>query len=369
MNRWNVDFNEAPLLVIWETTRACALACKHCRAEAIDQRDPDELTTAEGCALIDDVAAMGTPLIVFTGGDPLQREDLDDLIRHAKRAGLRAGAIPATTPRLTRDRVRALKQAGLDQMAMSLDGATAGKHDNFRQVPGSFELFMKGTEWARAEDLPLQINSVFGQWNFDDFDGLAAVVEEAGAVFWEVFFLVPTGRGEDLQGCTAEQCEALFAELQDFAQRVPCVVKVTEAPHYRRFLAQNPSPENARGHGHGHPQGHGNKPHGHKGLTVTRQGVNSGKGFCFVDHVGDVYPSGFLPILCGNVREHPVSETYREHPLFLELRDLDLLKGRCGICEYRDMCGGSRSRAYALTGDYLAEDDSCLYQPPGPAHP
>ena len=359
MNSWNVDFNEAPLLVIWETTRACALACKHCRAEAIDKRDPAELSLREGCALLSDIAAMGTPLVVFTGGDPLQRNDLEALISHAKHVGLRAGTIPATTPRLTRERIQALKAAGLDQMAMSLDGATATKHDDFRQVPGSFDIFMKGAKWAREEQVPLQVNSVFGSWNHSDFDGLAKMVEDVGAVFWEVFFLVPTGRGTALSGCTAEQTEALFAKLQAFAQRVPCVVKVTEAPHYRRYLAQHPSAARPK-----HPHGQGPR-HGHKGLTMTKQGVNSGKGFCFVDHVGDVYPSGFLPIRCGNVRETPASELYRNHPVFRELRDLQLLKGRCGICEYKDICGGSRSRAYALTGDYQAEDASCLYQPSG----
>lgn len=353
----SLDFNQAPLLVIWEVTRACALACKHCRAEAIDVRNPDELTMEEGRAVIDDVAAMGTPLIVFTGGDPLQRDDLEALITHAKQAGLRAGSIPATTPRLTRERIHALKLAGLDQMAMSLDGANAEKHDTFRQVPGSFDRFMQSAQWAREEDLPLQVNTVFGRWNHEDADALAAVVEQVGAVFWEVFFLVPTGRGAALRGCTAEQTEALFAKLQAFARRVPCVVKVTEAPHYRRYLAQHPdaSPQ--------HPHQRGGHPNGHKGLTMTRQGVNSGKGFCFVDHVGNVYPSGFLPIKCGNVRQRSVSNIYRNHELFLELRDLDRLKGRCGICEYRDICGGSRSRAYALTGDYLEEDISCLYQP------
>ncbi|MDA0990737.1 MAG: TIGR04053 family radical SAM/SPASM domain-containing protein [Verrucomicrobia bacterium] len=357
MNRWDVDFDQAPLLLIWEITRACALACKHCRAEAIDLRDTGELTLEEGRAMLRDVAAMGTPLVVFTGGDPLQRDDLETLITTAKEVGLRAGTIPATTPRLTRERIQSLKAAGLDQMAMSLDGPTAAKHDAFRQVPGSFDLFMQGTTWAREEAMPLQVNTVFGRWNYNDFDALAQVVDEVGAVFWEVFFLVPTGRGTALRGCTAEQTEALFAKLRDFAQRSSCVVKVTEAPHYRRYLAQHPMVRAQK------PHGHGDQPRGHKGLTVTKHGVNSGKGFCFVDHVGDVYPSGFLPIPCGNVRETPVSETYRNHALFRELRDLDRLKGRCGICEYRAICGGSRSRAYALTGDYLAEDDSCLYQP------
>lgn len=368
-----VEFSHAPLLVIWETTRACALACRHCRASAIDERHPGELTTDEGRELLRDIAEMGTPIVVFTGGDPLQREDLDTLIAHGKECGLRVGAIPAATPRLTHERVRALKAAGLDQMALSLDGPNAARHDDFRRVPGSFHKVLRAALWARREGLPLQINTVFGAWNVHEFEEIAALVERLGPVFWEIFFLVPTGRGTELDGCSAGQYEALFARLHALSRRVSYVIKVTEAPHYRRYVEQHGGAPGetapARGHpGRGHPGGghpaSGPRPAGRRGgIAFTRQGVNAGKGFVFVDHVGDVYPSGFLPIVAENVRRRELSHIYREHPLFLELRDPSLLKGRCGRCEFRDSCGGSRSRAYALTGDYLAEDPCCLYQP------
>ncbi|RMF86595.1 MAG: radical SAM/SPASM domain-containing protein, partial [Nitrospinota bacterium] len=278
---------------------------------------------------------------------------------------LRVGTIPAATPRLTRERVASLKEAQVDQMALSLDGCTAEKHDQFRGVEGSFAKTMEGATWARELGVPLQINTVFGTWNFDDFDEIAALVESLGVVFWEVFFLVPTGRGSAIQGCTAEQYELLFAKLYRMSQRVPFVIKVTEAPHYRRYVMQQkekeataPSPR-VRAPRSGPPRGTV------RGLTVTRQGVNAGKGFCFVDHIGNVYPSGFLPIIAGNVRNTSVIELYRHAPIFKELRNPDFLQGRCGKCEYRDICGGSRSRAYALTGNYLAEDPCCAYVPEG----
>jgi radical SAM protein len=358
-----VDFNQAPFLLIWETTRACALACRHCRAEAIDWRHPDELSFDEGAGLLDDVAGMGTPIVIFTGGDPLQRDDLEALIRHGKQVGLRVGTIPAATPRLTRDRVASIQAAGVDQMALSLDGWNESSHDRFRRVDGSFAKTMEAAGWARELGLPLQINTVFGAWNADRFDTIAATVESLGVVFWELFFLVPTGRGADLDGCSPEQCERLFADLYAMSRRVPFIIKVTEAPHYRRYVLQQAGRSGTRPPAMRdvHRQAGGVHP-GH-GLRVTRQGVNAGKGFCFVDHIGDIYPSGFLPIVAGNVRRESVADVYRTAPIFVELRDTERLKGRCGECEYREVCGGSRSRAYALTGDHLAEDEACGYVP------
>ncbi len=340
------DYNRAPLLLIWEMTRSCALVCRHCRAEATDRRDPRELSREEGKRLIDDVASMGTPLIIFTGGDPLQRDDLEECIRHAGAAGLRTGAIPATTDRLTRDRVRSLKHAGLDQMAVSIDGPDAHSHDDFRRVEGSFEKAMAGAAWAREFGLPLQVNTVFGAWNADGFDAMAELVTSLGVVFWEVFFLVPTGRGATLSSCTADEIEALFEKLHRLSARVPFRVKVTEAQHYRRYRAQH-------GGSH-HPGNHG----------APDRPVNAGNGFCFVDHVGDVYPSGFLPIVCGNVRRQSVIDIYRHASVFRDLRDEKRLQSKCGVCEYRSLCGGgSRARAYAMTGDYLAEEPFCAHEP------
>ncbi len=350
--KFDVDFDRAPLLVIWEITRSCELSCKHCRAEAINRRDPRELSLEEGKCLVDDVAAMGTPLMIFTGGDPLQRDDLETLIAHAKSKKLRVGTIPATTARLTRERVASLKAAGVDQMALSLDGPDAETHDTFRRVEGSFEKAMEGAAWARELEVPLQVNSVFGAWNVHQFDEMVALVESLGIVFWEVFFLVPTGRGTELESCTAEQFEELFAKLHALSRRANYIVKVTEGQHFRRYMA-----EAARNAGGGN--GAGRHP---MGAGSDKPAVNAGKGFCFVDHIGNVCPSGFLPLPCGNVRETSVIDIYREHPVFKELRDDSLLKGKCAHCPHRRICGGgSRARAYAMTGDYFAPEPFCAF--------
>lgn len=360
----NLDFDRTPFLVIWEVTRACALACRHCRASAIDQRDPGELSTDEGKALMSDIAAMGTPIMIFTGGDPLQRGDLEELVVHGRQCGMKVGTIPAATERLTRERIVSLAQAGIDQLAFSLDASTAERHDDLRQVRGSFAKVMQAAAWTREAGIPLQINSVLGAWNYDDFDALAGLVSSMGIVFWEVFFLVPTGRGSELNTCTADQCEDLLRRLYLMSLTAPFLIKVTEAPHYRRVALEmsqecvgQPSAKNQSGA----PVGHGHR--GRMGLSPLP--VNSGKGFCFVDHTGYVYPSGFLPLLAGNVRERPMSETYRASPIFRKLRDSKLLTGRCGRCEYRDLCGGSRSRAFAMLGDAHAEDPCCAYVPVG----
>lgn len=344
MHRFQVDFEQAPLLLIWEVTRSCELACIHCRAEAIHRRDPRELTLAEGGQLIDEVAGMGTPLIIFTGGDPLQRDDLEALISYAKGAGLRVGTIPATTERLTQKRLESLKAAGVDQLALSIDGETAEKHDAFRRVPGSFSKAMEGARWIRELDIPFQINTVFGAWNADDFEPLAELVESLGVVFWEVFFLVPTGRGTALSCCSAEQFERLFARLSAFSQRVPFVVKVTEGQHYRRYLEREGTISDRR--------------------HLPRVAVNAGRGFCFVDHTGVISPSGFLPLACGDIRHDSLADIYRRHPVFTALRDPERLEGKCGRCRYKVLCGGgSRARAFSLTGNLHAQEPFCVEEP------
>jgi radical SAM protein with 4Fe4S-binding SPASM domain len=285
--------------------------------------------------------------------------------------------IPAATPLLTRELVGSLKDAGLAQMALSLDGPNAHVHDTFRQVPGAFDITVQGAQYARDAGMPFQINTTFSKHNLDYFGEMATIVGELGAVFWEVFFLVPMGRGKELGQMSAEQFESLFSKLSEYSKRVDFIVKITEAPHYRRYLVQ----EHGRGKGvEGgisgplqHPEGKREKgalpwhmrrdfgPGGSIGLAP--KGVNAGNGHLFVSCCGDIYPSGFLPLPCGNIREASLQETYRTHPVFLELRDLDQLKGKCGICEYRNICGGSRARAFAMTGDYLAEEPFCAYEP------
>lgn len=373
-----IDFAQTPFVAIWETTRSCDLACRHCRAEAIRDPLPGELTTKEGFGVLEELAVMGTPICVLSGGDPAKREDLCDLVRRGKDLGMRMATVPAATGRLTRELVQNLKDAGLSQMALSLDGPTAEVHDTFRGTPGAFDLTLRGARYAAEVGLPLQINTTFSAYNWHHFDAMAQWVRTLGVVFWEVFFLVPMGRGRELGQMNAEQFETLFEKLAKFAGGVGFIVKVTEAPHYRRYLMQ----QRKKGDGSGgrepkHP-GHGHSLRRDKGwlpahmvrdfgpggsIGLAPKGVNSGNGHLFISYCGDICPSGFLPLACGNVRRASIMEVYRSHAVFRQLRNPDLFQGRCGICEYRSICGGSRARAYAMTGDYLAEEPFCSYQP------
>lgn len=365
----SMDYNQTPFLVIWEVTQACDLSCVHCRAQAQPMALPGELSHEEGLDVIDQVAEMGTPILVLSGGDPLKRADLLPLIRYGKSKGIRMGTIPAATPLLTRDVVVALKEAGLDQMAQSIDAPNAEDHDRFRKVPGAFAKSMEAIQWAHEVNLPLQINTVIGRHNFHQLDQMIEKVKSFGVVFWEVFFLVPVGRGQDVNDITAEQYEEVFEKLYQVNKNERFIVKITEAPHYRRFYIQQMLKESGqtladitaenvvlparlrRLMGPGGTIGH------------APQGVNSGKGFVFVSYDGKVYPSGFLPLSSGHVRDRGLIRAYRDSALFQQLRNSALLKGRCGRCEYRDVCGGSRSRAYAQTGDIFAEDSRCSYIP------
>lgn len=356
------DYSQAPLLVIWETTRSCALACAHCRADADLTLDPRELSTDEGRALIDQVADMGTPILVLSGGDPLVRTDLEDLIRHAKGRGLRVGTIPAATSRLTRERLASLKAAGLDQIAFSLDGATAFEHDVFRRTPGAYARVMDGVRWSSELGMAVQINSCLGAWNAASFEPLVEVVSKLPIEFWEVFFLIPVGRGAALGGLTPAQFETVFERLNRLTREAKFVVKLTEGQHFRRYVAQA---EKAAGPGAAErtERAVARPASVRAGIRLPNRAVNAGDGFMFVDHFGGICPSGFLPQVRGDARRDSLAAVYRDDELFRALRDHEALLGKCGVCEFRNPCGGSRARAWATTGDIRAEDPSCAYVP------
>lgn len=366
-----VDFARAPFLVIWETTQACGLACRHCRASARPFRDVGELSTVEGYRVLDEIAAMGTPLVVLSGGDPLNRPDLMELVRHGKQAGLRVATIPAATDALTREVMKELSAAGLDQVALSLDYPRASLHDDFRGVAGAFDKTLEAAGWAREVGLPLQINTTVAAETAPYLEEMAALVERLGVVFWEVFFLVPTGRGSVLSGLAPHEHERVFDLLYRTQKKGRFIVKVTEAPHYRRHVAQR---ERAGGEGRRHPAGPVAMPTilttsegpGHT-VGLAPRGVNAGNGFLFVSHRGEIYPSGFLPLSVGNVRTLALADAYRDSDLFRALRDTERLQDRCGRCEFRSICGGSRARAFATTGSLFAGDPWCTYEP-RPAH-
>ncbi len=363
-----VDYDTTPFLIIWETTQACDLACRHCRASAQPNHDPAELTTAEGENVLDQAASMGTPIFILSGGDPLKRPDLYPLIRHGADRGLRMATIPAATSLLTEDVVHRLKESGLSQMALSLDFPTAELHDAFRGVPGAYARTMQAIGWTHKHGLPLQINTTLCGESAAHLDAMVRLVQGLGIVFWEVFFLVPMGRGATLTGLTAAQCEEIFAILYRAQKDADFLVKVTEAPHYRRYAVQQARHEDGRAQ---HPASAlpprlmRTEGPGHS-IGLAPQGVNSGNGFLFIAHNGDVFPSGFLPIHCGNVRQQSLASIYRESDTFRQLRRPAEYDGVCGYCEFNTICGGSRSRAFALTGNPLASDPWCSYQPARP---
>ena len=358
------DFDKAPFLVIWETTQACDLACKHCRAEAQPNRHPDELTTEEAKKLLTDIRRFGPIIFVFSGGDALKRPDIAELTRFGADLGLRMAITPATTELATEDKLRELHEAGIARLAVSLDGSSAEVHDEFRQVQGSFAHGLRILETARDIGMSTQVNTVVARHNAEDFAVMARLLDELGIVFWEVFFLVPVGRAgpDDVVG--SEAFEEVFEELYELSKTVSFDIKATAAPHYNRVVLQKKKAERRRGErdeasdvltdGLAHSLS--------DGLGRAR-GVNDGDGFLFVSHTGDLFPSGFLPLAGGNVRTHDLVEVYRDSPLFRSLRDKSLLKGKCGVCEFKPVCGGSRARAYAVTGDPLEAEPFCSHLP------
>ncbi|MFB6111394.1 MAG: radical SAM protein [Halobacteriaceae archaeon] len=349
MSRPRVDTRRRPLVFVWEVTRACELACRHCRAAATPERHPDELTTAEGKALLDAARRFGEgQLVVLSGGDPLVRSDLAELVAYGTDIGLRMTLTPSGTTSLTEAKLRELRAAGLSRLALSLDAGVPEAHDAFRGESGSFETTLRAARMADEVSLPLQINTTVCGATVDELPEVRDLVAELEARLWSVFFLVPVGRGRVLEQIPPSRADAVMEWLDRVDQGHDFGVKTTEAPQYRRVKRQIRPPGEAA-----------------DGPEAPGAGIIAGDGFAFVSHTGDIYPSGFLPNPVGNVRNEDVVSVYRNHQLFEQLRDRDALSGKCGACEFRGVCGGSRSRAYAHTGDPLAADPLCPYLPEG----
>jgi len=388
------EFQRSPLMFYYEVTLACDLVCKHCRASAQECAAPDELSHEQSKALIDQVAEFPRrPTMVFTGGDPLKRSDLFELIAHAKSRGLGVALTPSATPLATRGAFERARQAGVRNLGVSLDGVDAATHDAFRGFEGSFQRTMRMLADARDLGMAVQVNTTVTQRNVDQIDQIAELLAGQGIAMWALFFLIPVGRGMEEQRIEAGRYEEVFARLWHHARHQPYAVKTTEAPHYRRFVLEQGGDPLAGPASHGHGAGHeaapggerdasghggagregaangGGSPHpkpavhgGHRGHRAPL-GVGDGKGIMFVSHAGEIFPAGFLPLGCGRFPEDSVVEVYQRHPTFLALRDPDRFKGRCGVCEYRYVCGGSRARAYAVTGDPLETEPDCIYIP------
>ncbi|NIR44575.1 MAG: TIGR04053 family radical SAM/SPASM domain-containing protein [Gemmatimonadetes bacterium] len=347
-------FQHAPRNVYWEMTIACDLDCVHCRASAIPHRDPLELSFEEGQALMRDVKEMGS-MIILTGGDPMKRPDLFDLIAYGREIGLPVSITPSTTPTLTRDVVERLSELGISAMGTSLDGPNAAVHDGFRRVPGTFENSTNALSWAREFGIPVQINTTVTSETLPHLDEMFELLAREFAPpvrRWSLFLLVPVGRGQELGIPSAEEVEELCGWVYEVSQDAPFHVGTVEAPHYRRYWLQRKLAEGV------------SEAAIEKLAMRMGFGIRDGNGVIFVSHKGEVYPAGFLPHpLLGSVRDEPLSSIYRNSPSLAELRDMDRLKGKCGRCEYRWMCGGSRARAYGMTGDHMESDPFCAYEP------
>ncbi len=367
-----VNLSQRPFIVIWEVTRACDLACLHCRATAMPTPDPSQLTTTDGLRLIDQVAAFGLPppLFVLTGGDPLKRSDLSQLVRYATSRSLPTSLSPSATPLLSAQALKELKDAGLVAISLSLDGSNAPIHDSFRGREQTFKRTLEAWEHAHEIGLKVQINTTVTKRNLLDLAAIARTVRERRAMTWSVFFLVQTGRGSGLQQILPNECEDVLNFLYDVGEIFP--VKTTEGHHFKRVALQRTIVERSqdtlesvlqpgetyrylrREFGPIIPNGRRRRP---------PLDINAARGFVFISHAGDVFPSGFLPMPAGNVRRIDLPSLYRSSSIFTALREARLLKGRCGNCEFAPVCGGSRSRAFAQTGDLLAEDALCAYEP------
>jgi radical SAM protein len=364
--RGGVDFARRPMLVFWETTRACQLACRHCRASATAQALPGELSETEGRNLIEQVAGFGRPhpVLVLTGGDCLLRPDLFDLIGLATSLRVPVGLSPSVTPQLTPEMIDRIADSGVKAVSVSLDGANAGTHDGVRGVAGHFDDTVRAMGALVDAGLTVQVNTTVMRANVDELADIAALVAGTGVQMWEVFFLVHVGRGFAMGAVTADEHEDVCHFLYE-ASRYGFTVRTVEAPFFRRVVA-------LRRAGTGPPEGAlyrrlsrrledllgsaTRRPNAHTAAT------RDGKGILFVAHDGEVYPAGFLPIALGNIRDRPLHAIYRDSALLRSIRAAKFT-GRCGSCEYADLCGGSRARAYAASGDPLGEDPACIFTP------
>ncbi len=347
-------YKHAPRNVYWETTISCDLACQHCRADAIASRDPAELTTEQGKALMRDVQQMGS-MMVLTGGDPLKRPDLLELVEYGHSISLPMAITPSTTPLLKRETVERFHNLGVAALGVSLDGPNAKTHDTFRGIEGTFPHSQNALAWAREFHMPVQINTTVTSDTLPHLPEMLTLLKEQHAPpvkRWSLFLLVPVGRGEELGIPSAQEVEDLFQWVYEAAADAPFHISTVEAPHYRRYWLQRKLAEGM--------------PREAIGQAAKRMGfgVRDGNGVIFVSHRGEVFPAGFLPEpLLGNVKSRDLSDIYRNSPDLHRLRDMDQLHGKCGECEYRWMCGGSRARALGLEKDTMGSDPFCVYEP------
>jgi radical SAM protein len=347
------DYAQTPLNLYWEMTMACALACRHCRAEAVPCAHPEELNFEDGVGLLEQIREFGDPMphLILTGGDPLQRRDVFALIVESHNRGIGVSITPAATEALTRDVLVKLKEHNVEGLGLSLDGSTAARHDSIRGIPGTFERTMQAIRWAQELEMPLQVNTLVSQETAPDIPAVYELLKPMGLARWSLFFLISVGRGKVLQPLEAAEAEKLMGWVYELSKTAPFIVATTEAPSFRRVALEHMKEE------------------GLTGEQIKRSGayrgfgIRDGHGIVFVSNTGDICPAGFLPLVAGNIRRDRVADVYRNSPLFRALHDPGQFEGRCGACEYHALCGGSRARAYSATGDPLATDPLCTHEP------
>jgi radical SAM protein len=347
------DYTQTPLNIYWEMTQACGLACRHCRASAMPQPHPQELTTEESMAFLGQIPQFGMPApqLILTGGDPLLRRDLFPIIDEAVRLGIGVSITPAATPALTRDTLRRLKDHGVEGVGLSLDGSTAARHDSIRGIPGTFDRTMEALLRTCDLGLPVQVNTLVSAETACDLPAIFSLLQGFPLARWSLFFLISVGRGKVLQPLSAESAEALMEWVYEISKSAPFVVATTEAPSYRRIAVQEMRAEGLSGDAI------------RQSKAARGFGIRDGNGIVFVSNTGDICPAGFLPLVAGNVRKDRLVDVYRNSPLFQALHDPTKFKGRCGVCEYHSLCGGSRARAFQATGNPLASDPLCNFVP------
>ncbi|MGA6924741.1 MAG: heme b synthase [Desulfosarcina sp.] len=339
-------------LVAWETTRNCNLSCIHCRASATSGPHTGELDTDQAFRLLDQIAEVGRPIIILTGGEPLLREDIFDIAQYGDRLGLRMVMAPNGTL-ITPEVAQRMAASGIRRISASIDGATKEFHDQFRGVEGAFDAALQGIEHVKAAGIEFQINTTITKTNLEQIPRILELAERLGAVAHHIFLLVPTGRGKYIvdQAIDADAYETTLNWFYDQRDKTPLQLKATCAPHFYRILRQRAKAEGKSISLQTH------------GLDAVTRGCLAGTGFCFISHTGQVQPCGYTDVQCGDITQTPFGEVWNRSPVFLKLRDFKQLEGKCGVCEYRAVCGGCRARAFEATGNFMAEEPLCAYQP------
>jgi heme b synthase len=352
-DKWTGILPAPPLrMIAWEITRSCNLSCLHCRASSERGPYPGELHPEESLRLIDQIASFSRPVVILTGGEPLLRKDVFDLARYGTERGLRMVIAPNGTL-LDPEKAHLLKSSGIQRVSISLDGASAQSHDAFRQVVGAFAGALRGIEFLKKADLPFQINTTVTKRNFAELPEILNLAVRMGAAAHHIFLLVPTGRGRTLAGETvgADDYERILHWFYDQREKHPLQLKATCAPHYYRILHQRTKAQGKRVTSETH------------GLDAMTRGCLGGIGFCFISYRGEVQPCGYLELVGGNLRDRSLRDIWENSELFRQIRDFSAYQGKCGRCEFIRVCGGCRARAYETSGNFLAEEPLCAYQP------